>query len=239
VTIKLESDLYAPIKAHLEALGYEVKGEVGKCDMLAVMGGTAVAVELKIAFGLPVVYQALERLPAVDLAYVGVAVPEGRIARGNWDTQVPDAIRLCRMLGVGLLSVRDGLVVVHCDPGPYFPRKNVKSKAKLLSEFNRRSGDHNVGGTTKRPRVTAYREESLRCAKALAGEGRMSPAALKRATGIEKAPGMLQSNVYGWFEKVERGVYAVAPAGIDALMLYADVIAAQAAKAARDAPAMP
>lgn len=227
-----ESDLYAPVKAHLEAVGYEVKGEVGKCDMVGVMGDSMVAVELKLVFGLPVIYQALERLPKVDLAYVAVSVPEGRKARVNWDTQVPDAIRLCRMLGVGLISVRDDLVVVHCDPGPYQARKNARGRAKLLSEFTRRSGDHNLGGTTKRPRVTAYREEALRCAKVLAETGRLSPAELKRATGLEKAPSMLQTNVYGWFERVDRGVYAVTPAGIDALMLYADVVQAQAARLA-------
>lgn len=225
-----ESDLYAPVKAHLEALGYQVRGEVGKCDMVGVMGETMVAVELKIGFGLPVLYQALERLPKVDLAYVAVAVPDGAKARRNWDAQVPDAIRLCRMLGIGLISVRDDIVVVHCDPGPYQPRKNVKGRAKMLSEFTRRTGDHNLGGTTKRPRVTAYREEALRCAKLLAERGRMSPAELKRATGLDKAPGMLQSNVYGWFERVDRGIYALAPAGVDALMVYADVVAAQAAR---------
>ena len=30
-----ESDLYAPIKAHFEAQGYEVKGEVGAADVMA------------------------------------------------------------------------------------------------------------------------------------------------------------------------------------------------------------
>ena len=113
-----ESDLYAPVKCHLEALGYTVRGEVGRCDVVGVSGDSMVAVELKLAFGLPVLYQALQRLPSVDLVYVAVAVPEGRTARRNWDAQVPDAVRLCRMLGVGLLSVRDGNVVVHADPGP-------------------------------------------------------------------------------------------------------------------------
>ena len=33
-----EADLYAPIKAFLEAQGYRVKGEIGRCDVLAVRG---------------------------------------------------------------------------------------------------------------------------------------------------------------------------------------------------------
>ena len=223
-----ESDLYGPVKRHLEALGYTVRGEVGKCDIVGVSGSTIVAVELKLIFGLTVLYQALQRLPSVDLVYVAVAVAAGRIARRNWDAQVRDAERLCRRLGVGLLSVRDGAIVVHADPGPYQPRSQPKQRAKLLGEFVRRTGDHNLGGTTKRPRVTAYREEALDCASVLARDGAMKGTAVRDATGIVKASSILRDDVYGWFEKVERGTYAVAAAGRAALMQYADVLAARA-----------
>jgi hypothetical protein len=223
-----ESDLYAPVKQHLEALGYTVRGEVGRCDILAVSGETMLAVELKLNFGLPVLYQALQRLPSVDMVYVAVAVPQGRAARRNWDSRVPDAIRLCRMLGVGLLSLRNGVIVVHADPGPYQPRKQQKQRARLLSEFVRRTGDHNVGGTTRRPRMTAYREDALACVSLLAQHGAMKAAAVRDATGVAKAGIILRSNVYGWFEKTGRGTYSVAPGGQTALELYADVLAARA-----------
>lgn len=36
-----EQDLYAPVKALLEAQGYEVKGEVGAADVVAIRGGEA------------------------------------------------------------------------------------------------------------------------------------------------------------------------------------------------------
>jgi hypothetical protein len=221
----LESDLYLPVKRHLEALGYTVRGEVGKCDVLGVSGDSMVAVELKLTFGLPVLYQALRRLPAVDLVYVGVAVPDGRKARGNWDAQVPDATRLCRRLGVGLLAVRDGKVTVHADPTPYQPRKRPALRARLLSEFVRRSGDHNLGGTNRRPRVTAYREDALACAGILAGSGAMRGAAVRQATGVAKASAILRDNVYGWFEKIARGTYGIGPAGRAALASYAEVVA--------------
>lgn len=224
-----ESDLYAPVKRHLEDLGYAVRGEVGKCDIVAVSGESVIAVELKLTFGLPVLYQALQRVPSVDLVYVAVAVAPGRKARGNWDAQVPDASRLCRMLGVGLLSVRDGMIVVHADPGPFQPRKQPKQRARLLSEFCRRTGDHNLGGTNKRPRITAYREEALDCANLLACHGPMKAAAVREATGSAKATAILRNDVYGWFEKIARGTYAIAPAGRLALALYADVLTARAA----------
>ena len=222
-----ESDLYAPVKRHLEAAGYTVRGEVGRCDVVGVSGDMIVAVELKLAFGLPVLYQALRRLPSVDLVYVAVAVPSGRTARRNWDAQVPDAVRLCRMLGAGLLSVRDGRLVVHTDPSPYQPRKRPNLRARLLSEFVHRSGDHNVGGTTKRPRVTAYREDALACVSVLAANGSMKAAAVRDAVGVPRACAILRDDVYGWFNKVSRATYDLAPAGRSALDQYADVLAAR------------
>lgn len=224
-----ESDLYAPVKQHLEALGYTVRGEVGRCDIVGVSGDAIVAVELKLGFGLPVLYQALRRLPSVDLVYIAVAVAEGQVARRNWDAQVQDALRLCRMLGIGLLSVRDARVVVHADPVPYQPRKQAKLRARLLSEFVRRTGDHNVGGTTKRPRVTAYREDALACASLLGRDGGTRGSAVRDATGVPKASIILRDNVYGWFTKVGRGTYDLSPLGRSALEQYADVLAARAA----------
>ncbi len=227
----LEADLYAPVKAHLEAQGYAIRGEVGHCDMVGWDAGqeTLVVVELKRSFGLAVLYQALRRMAAADLVYVGVGVPEGAKARRNWDAQLPEATRLCRMLGLGLLSIRHNAVVVHADPGPFAPRKFPARRGRLLSEFNRRSGDHNIGGTTRRPRMTAYREDALRCARLLAeAGGPRRPAQLRDAAGVPKAAAMLRRNVYGWFENPSRGLYTLSPAGAAALALHADVIAAQA-----------
>jgi hypothetical protein len=226
-----ESDLYGPVKQHLQSLGYTVRGEVGKCDIVGVRDGSIVAVELKLTYGLAVLYQALRRLSSVDLVYVAVAVPEGRKARGNWDAQVPDAVRLCRRLAVGLISVRDGRIVVHADPTPYHPRKQPKQRAILLSEFTRRSGDHNLGGTNKRPRVTAYREDALACADVLAKDGALKTAAVRSATGLPNASRILRDDVYGWFEKVARGTYDIAPAGRTALERYADVLATRTVQA--------
>ena len=227
----LEADLYAPVKAHLEACGYAVRGEVGACDLVGwnEEQGSLVAVELKRVFGLPVLYQALSRLAAVDDVYVGIGVPDGQRARANWDGQLRDAVRLCRMLGVGLLAVRDGAVTVHADPGPYAARKLAARRSALLGEFQRRSGDHNVGGSSSQPRMTAYREDALRCARLLRDAGAaMRPATLRDLAGVAKVGAMLRRNVYGWFENTARGQYCLSAAGEAALLQYADVIAAQA-----------
>ena len=51
----MESSLYLPVKRFLEGLGFEVKGEVCGCDVVALDQGTPAAVvigELKLSFTL-------------------------------------------------------------------------------------------------------------------------------------------------------------------------------------------
>ena len=61
-----EVDLYEPVKRFLEGLGYEAKGEVRGCDVVAVRlnadGGAEapIVVELKLAFTLCFVLQATD-----------------------------------------------------------------------------------------------------------------------------------------------------------------------------------
>jgi hypothetical protein len=39
---------------------------------------------------------------------------------------------------------------------------------------------------------------------------------------------ILQGNVYGWFERIERGLYGLTSSGRDALVRWADPVAAEA-----------
>ena len=226
-----ETDLYPPVKAFLESQGYRVKGEVSNCDVVAVRGDEApLVVELKTAFSLPLVFQGLKRQAMTDSVYLAVAQEAGAAKAGLWRRHHRDIRKLCRMLGLGLMTVRLGgrqapRVEVHLDPAPYRPRKNRRQSGLLLQEFQRRVGDPNPGGTTKRPIVTAYRQDALRCARFLQRHGPTKAARLKRETGVDGAPRMLQRDVYGWFQRVERGVYALTPVGARALDAYADVVA--------------
>lgn len=111
------------------------------------------------------------------------------------------------------------------DPGPYRPRKALARRNALLREFSRRVGDPNTGGQTRRPVVTAYRQDALRIATRLAKRGPTGGAVLARDLGIENAAPILQKDHYGWFQRVERGVYDLSPNGREALELYRDVIA--------------
>jgi hypothetical protein len=52
---------------------------------------------------------------------------------------------------------------------------------------------------------------------------------VRQDTGVGRAAGILRNDVYGWFERVERGVYRLTPKGETGLATYADVVAMLAA----------
>jgi hypothetical protein len=225
-----EVDLYQPVKDFLAAQGYVVRGEVRGCDLVAVRGDEKpVIVELKLRFNLALVLQGIERLALTDLVYL--AVPRRITSRR--ETASPDdrlVRKLCRMLGLGLMTVGRGGrsghgVEIVLDPLPYRPRRDKRRAALLLGEHARRRGDHNRGGVRGVPIVTAYRQEALICAQLLARDGAMKVAAL-RATGLVPHVGrILLDDVYGWFERRDRGVYALSENGRTALATFAHALA--------------
>lgn len=227
-----ETDLYHPIKSYLEAQGFEVKAEVCACDVVGVRGDEPpVIVELKTGFTLPLLLQGVDRLAVSDQVYLAFAVSETSAKNTIWSKNRKEIKKLCRRLGLGLITVRlnagrDDFVEVHLDPLPYTPRKNKKRQGRLLREFELRVGDPNEGGVTRRSIVTAYRQDALRCLKHLHHNGPASLSDLRAATGVARASGILQKDHYGWFERVGRGVYQVTPKGIAALDEFAEALAA-------------
>ena len=206
-----ESDLYPPVKAFLEAQGYEVKGEVGGCDAVGTRGGEPpVIVELKLQFNLALVLQGVDRLSLTDRVYLAVPRPRGR--RGPAVSAYHRHVRkLCRRLGLGLMTVETtppGVEVLH-DPEPYHPRKKTERLGRLLGEHARRAGDPTRGGVTRTPIVTAYRQEALRCALLIRDDRCGSLKALRETGVVPNASRILQRDVYGWFHRVERATYAL------------------------------
>jgi hypothetical protein len=224
-----ESALYSPVKQFLERQGYEVKGEVKGCDLVARRGDEPpVIVELKLRFNLPLVLQGIDRLALTERVYLAVPRPERRVRGGPLAPERPEIRKLCRRLGLGLMLV--GLarktVEVLEEPVPYRPRLAKSRALRLLDEFSRRVGDANVGGAVGVPLVTAYRQDALRCARALALGGPMRVGALRNAADVPRAARILQSNVYGWFDRIERGTYRLTPEGDQALSRFAEAIPA-------------
>jgi len=221
-----ETDLYPPIKAFLEDQGYIVKAEVGAADVVAVRGAEPpVVVELKLGFSLALFHQCLARLKVADDVYLAVARQPGK----RFAKAVKDNVTLARRLGLGLITVRlsDGLVEVHCDPGPYAPRKNAKRAALLLREFARRQGDPNDGGQTRAGLVTAYRQDALKLAVYLFEAGASKGADVARATGVSAATRMMRDDHYGWFEKVDKGIYGLTPKGAEAVATAGRILGAE------------
>ena len=213
----MESSLYLPVKRFLEGLGFEAKGEICGCDVVALRAGEPVAVvigELKLTFTLDLVLQAVDRTAACD--EIWLAVRASRRGRGReHDTRVK---KLCRFLGFGLLSVTPtSKVEVIVEPAPWRPRRDARRRSQLVEEHRRRRGDPVAGGSARQPIMTAYRQQALACAAALAtGPGRLGLLKI----GVPEAPKILQRNVYGWFVRCERGVYALTAAGRAALMRW-------------------
>jgi hypothetical protein len=220
-----ETDLYPAVKTFLEGQGYVVKAEVGAADVVALRGAESpLVVELKLGFSLALFHQCTERLKLSDDVYMAVAHKPGK----PFYKAVKANTALARRLGLGLMTVRvaDGLVTVHCDPGPYAPRKNAKRQATLLREFARRQGDPNDGGQTRAGLVTAYRQDAVKIAVYLYEVGASKGADVARETGITKATAMMRANHYGWFEKVEKGIYGLTPAGAQAVSVSGRILGA-------------
>ena len=121
---------------------------------------------------------------------------------------------LLRRLGLGLLTVSSrGHVVPVLDPAPYRPRTRAGRRDRLLKEFAERVGDPEDGGSSSRERLTAYRQDALRCARQLADEGVLKVSILSERTGVPRAGQILRDNHYGWFDRVKTGHYALSPKG--------------------------
>ena len=245
----METALYLPVKKFLEARGFRVKGEICGCDLVALpaehvpadsppsprlrrtrgrsANGEAgdvtplvVIGELKQRFTLELLLQGVDRMAAGD--EIWLAVRNSSKSRKRADGRLNDARvrKLCRLLGFGLLAVSArGRVDILAEPGPYRPRGNPRRRSRLLREHERRQGDPAVGGGTRQPIMTAYRQQALTVAQAILEATQAKPRELKAMA--PDAPKILLHNVYGWFARVERGVYGLTEAGRDAVKRWA------------------
>ncbi|HXP74099.1 MAG TPA: DUF2161 family putative PD-(D/E)XK-type phosphodiesterase [Stellaceae bacterium] len=214
----METELYLPVKRFLEKLGFDVKGEIQGCDIVALKGDSQPVVvisELKLSFNLELVLQGVDRTAACDEIWLAVrSTTRGR----ERDSR---ACKLCRLLGFGLLGVsKRGKVEVLVEPTRWRPRRDPDRRSQLVDEHRRRHGDPVKGGSTRTPIMTAYRQEALACVEALAAGPR--PVSELKVISSD-ASKILQRNVYGWFVRVERGVYALTAEGRAALVRWPTV----------------
>lgn len=206
----METSLYLPVKHFLEGLGYSVKGEVGHCDLVGLRDDdptVIVVCELKLSFNLELILQGVDRMSVSDEVWLAARLS----ARGKGRESDPRYRNLCRRLGIGLLGVDlSGRVDVLVSPVAPIPRKNPRRRSRLVEEHKRRRGDPSAGGGTRKPIMTAYRQQALACATAMTS----APQRLRDLRQLyPDAQKILHRNVYGWFERSERGIYALTETG--------------------------
>ena len=210
----METALYLPVKRFLEKLGFTVKGEVGGCDLVALSGDDPPIVvigELKLTFNLELILQAVDRAGAADEVWLAAKLS----VRGKGREGDARYRNLCRRLGFGMLAVTStGDVEVIVQPATAAPRRNPKLRSRLVREHQRRKGDPALGGSTRAPIMTAYRQQALACAAAMSeGPRRVKDLRVE----MPDAGKILLHNVYGWFDRAERGIYVLTDAGHAAL----------------------
>lgn len=210
----METSLYLPVKGFLETAGYVVKGEIGGCDLVGLSADdppVVVICELKLTFNLELILQAVDRAAVSDEVWIAAKVS----AKGRGREADKRYRDLCRRLGIGMLGISDaGDVSVIVGSVTPMPRTNPKRRSRLMREHQKRRGDPALGGSTRTPLMTAYRQQALGCAIALV-DGPLRVRDIR--AGVPEAGKILQSNVYGWFERLDRGIYGLTDAGREAL----------------------
>ncbi len=224
-----ETDLYAPVRELFARQGFNVRGEVTGCDLAAVRGSELVVVELKTTFNTSLLIQATDRQRAADSVYVALPRPEGSLQSARWK----GILHLLKRLELGLIFVRvaktrapsPGYAEVILEPGSSATRRHSRKRNSILRETASRSADYNIGGSVRTPLVTAYREQALHIACCLALRGDLTPRAARTFGTSDRTQAILSRNVYGWFERITRGVYRLTPEGHSAIAAFAQVTA--------------
>lgn len=222
--VQRETDLYPALRDHLTALGYTVRSEVNGCDVAATKGDDLILIEIKRSFSITLLAQAADRQRVTDSVYVALPRPSESLWSKRWKV----VRHLLRRLELGLILVaprsRTHPVEIVFHPVPFARRKRSNARRAVLEEMNGRSGDYNLGGSTRRPLVTAYRESAIRIACILDQIGPASPRQLRALGTGPKTTGILYDNVYNWFTRIDRGLYSLTEHGRAALYEYAALV---------------
>jgi len=212
--ILAETDLAAPLCTWLSAQGYTVRSEVRDCDIAALRGDQLLVVEIKKTLSLALIVQGVLRQRIADSVYLAVPRPA---SKWTWWNESRGVFHLLRRLELGLILVSPSNggppvdVVFH--PRPLVRRRRAPSRRAVVAEIAGRIADFNTAGSSRTRLVTAYREAAIHVACALRSRGAMAPVQLRGLGTGPKTQSILHSNVYGWFERMQRGVYRLSDAG--------------------------
>ena len=205
-----ESDLFKPVASLLKSQGFIVQGEIKNLDVFGVKDNTTIAVEMKLAINLKLIYQVVDRLRLVDLVYL--AVPQKALKALKRQQKL--LLALLRKLEVGLITVQDDRAVVVLEAKPFdavkVHQRNKRKQQGLMKEFLQRLDHPQIGGV-KGPRLTAYRLRAMKIKDAMMIGKTYTIKQLKTLTNVADVASILRHNYYGWFTHPSRGLYSRAP----------------------------
>ena len=220
-----ETDLFEPVKYYLEKQGYTVRSEVRFCDITATRDDELVIVELKTKFSVNLLMQAVRRQEVADSVYIAIAVPVDKVYPSNFK----GICRLCRRLELGLILVnflktKTKLELIF-HPTEYTKRRHHKRRQFIIREIDGRYRNFNrAGSTSQEEKITAYKQAVIQVACYLDLLGTASPAKLKQLGTGKRTNTILAANHYGWFDKIDRGVYTLHDQGRKALERYPEIV---------------
>jgi len=218
-----ESDLYQPIKQYLVNQGYKVNGEVKDCDITATKDDDLLIIEMKKNLNLTVLVQATKRQRTNVSVYIAILYPKGGINNKKWRNY----IHLLKRLELGLITISFKKatpsinIVFH--PMSFNRKTNNKMKKSIIKEINNRHGDYNIGGVSKTKLVTAYKENAIFIGCVLEKFGDMKPSHIKKYGTCENTGSILYKNYYGWFERIDTGIYRISSVGLKAIKNYKEL----------------
>lgn len=218
-----EEDLFAPVKRLFEQEGYSVNAEVRDCDVTASAGDELIIIELKTNLSVALLAQGLKRQRCGADVYVAVPKPKNYSPK-----KLKDVFYVLKKLELGLIFVtlrgELSFAEIILEPKEYKkPAKNIKKRREILNEIGGRTVDVNTGGVTKKKIATAYTEKCINIACILDKYGPLSPKRIRELGGDEKCGYILRFNAYGWFERVEKGIYAITTHGRLGLLDYPEL----------------
>lgn len=217
----LETELYQPVAAYFDSLGFKVRGEVKNCDIAGIKDNELIVVELKTSANMTLLVQATERQAFADKVYIAIPKPKktGKSWRGIQ--------RVVKRSGLGLLIVQESPLGVSAlklfDPEPIKVRRNKRKRQAIITELESRVSDSNVGGSVGVKLMTAYKENAILIACYINRFGQSKPAEMRTFGTGKKTLAILSSNHYGWFERIKRGVYGLSEKGFEEALRHGEV----------------
>jgi hypothetical protein len=198
---------------------------VKNCDITAVKDDKLIIIELKTKFSLSLLIQAVNRKEITDSVYVAVPVVHPKKIINNFK----GIKKVLRHLEIGLIFVRflktKTRIETVLHPYPFRKRRMRKKRNRILQEIDGRYAEFNKGGSpSETERVSAYKQAAVKIAFLLDKLKKATPSQLKGFGTGPKTQGILSSNIYGWFDRIDRGVYSLNKAGRKSYKQYKELI---------------